>query len=219
MSGIVGSVLGLVGPASVYCGQDGDFHLQLVATHTVIWGLCSWNVCSYEDDKQASNPQTSLFIWTHTCCLSFSLPFMTYGQASPQRMTCATTSRNAVHITCAPVLCSDSICLISWFSVRCVHLTDFCPCLCLWLVDHFPCSDLWLGAYSLCVHFEGLRPEPFYLLLLHCQLYLWGSPFFFFFCIASCISGVHHSSSSSALPAVSLGFTILGEIFVYVTIF
>ena len=30
-----------------------------------------------------------------------------------------------------------------------------------------------------------------------------------FFCIPSCISGIHHSSSSSAFPAVSLGFTIL----------
>ena len=44
-------------------------------------------------------------------------------------------------------------------------------------------------------------------LLLHYQLYLWGPPFFFF-CITSYISGVHHSSSS-ALPAISLGFTIL----------
>ena len=49
----------------------------------------------------------------------------------------------------------------------------------------------------------------FLLLLLHSQLYLWGSPFFFFFCIPSYISGVHHSSSSSAFPAISLGFTIL----------
>ena len=44
--------------------------------------------------------------------------------------------------------------------------------------------------------------------LLHSQLYLWGSPFFFF-CVPSCISGVHHSSSSSAFPAGSLGFIIL----------
>ena len=57
------------------------------------------------------------------------------------------------------------------------------------------------------------------LFLLHSQQYLWGSPFFFFFvfCIPSYISGVHHngwdsSSSSSAFPAISLGFTILGEI-------
>ena len=55
------------------------------------------------------------------------------------------------------------------------------------------------------------------LLLLRSKLYLWGSPFFFF-CIPSYISGVHHSSSS-AFPAVSLGFTILGEIFAHVTIF
>ena len=48
------------------------------------------------------------------------------------------------------------------------------------------------------------------------QLYLLGSPFFFFFCfvfyVPSYISGVHHSSSSSAssstFPAISLGFTI-----------
>ena len=45
------------------------------------------------------------------------------------------------------------------------------------------------------------------LLLLRYQLYLWGSPFFFF-CGTSFISGVHHSSSS-AVPALSLGFTIL----------
>ena len=37
------------------------------------------------------------------------------------------------------------------------------------------------------------------------QLYLWGSPLFFFFCVPSNISGVHHSSSSSAFPAISLG--------------
>ena len=48
------------------------------------------------------------------------------------------------------------------------------------------------------------------LLLLRSQLYLWASPFFFFFCVPSYISGVHHSSSSSsAFPAISLGFTIL----------
>ena len=47
------------------------------------------------------------------------------------------------------------------------------------------------------------------LLLLHSQLYLWGSPFFFFFCVPCYISGVHHSSSSSVFPAISLGFTIL----------
>ena len=50
------------------------------------------------------------------------------------------------------------------------------------------------------------------LLLLRSQLYLWGS-LFFFFCIPSYISGVHHSSSSFAFPAISLGFTILGEVF------
>ena len=45
------------------------------------------------------------------------------------------------------------------------------------------------------------------LLLLHSQLYLWRSPFFF--CIPSYISGLHYSSSSSVFTAISLGFTIL----------
>ena len=43
------------------------------------------------------------------------------------------------------------------------------------------------------------------------QLYLWGPPFFFFFCIPSYSSGVHHSSF--AFPAIALGFAIGGEIF------
>ena len=65
------------------------------------------------------------------------------------------------------------------------------------------------------------------LLLLRPQLYVWNSPFFFFFCVPSYISGIHHfsssstfpsymsgvhnssSSSSSAFPAICLGFTIL----------
>ena len=47
------------------------------------------------------------------------------------------------------------------------------------------------------------------LLLLRSQLYLWDSSFFFFFCVLSYISGVHHYYSSSAFPAISLGFTIL----------
>ena len=53
------------------------------------------------------------------------------------------------------------------------------------------------------------------LLLLHSQLYLWGSPFWVrFFCIPSYVLLIHRpsSSSSSAFPAISLGFTILGEI-------
>ena len=64
------------------------------------------------------------------------------------------------------------------------------------------------------------------LLLLPSKLYLWASSFvfclpsyiylwassFFSFCLPSYISGLHHSSSS-AFPAISLGFTILGEIF------
>ena len=50
--------------------------------------------------------------------------------------------------------------------------------------------------------------SPFFFFFIP-QLHLWGSPFFFFFCVPSYISGVHHSSSSSAFPAISLGFTIL----------
>ena len=49
------------------------------------------------------------------------------------------------------------------------------------------------------------------LFLLRSQLELWNSSlFFFFFCVPSLISGLHHSSSfSSTFPARSLGFTIL----------
>ena len=57
-----------------------------------------------------------------------------------------------------------------------------------------PKLDLWGSSFFFCVP----------------QLYVWGSPFFFFFfCLPRYISGVHHSSSSSASPAISLGFTIL----------
>ena len=58
----------------------------------------------------------------------------------------------------------------------------------------------------------------FFLLLLRSQLYLWGSTFFFFFvfffCVPSYISGVQpsssfSSSSSSAFPAISVGFNLL----------
>ena len=41
------------------------------------------------------------------------------------------------------------------------------------------------------------------------QIYLWTSPFFFFFCVPSYIYGLHHSSSSSAFPAISMSFNIL----------
>ena len=47
------------------------------------------------------------------------------------------------------------------------------------------------------------------LLLQPSQLYIWAPFRFFFFCVPSFISGVHHSSSSSAFPALSLGFTFL----------
>ena len=46
------------------------------------------------------------------------------------------------------------------------------------------------------------------LFLLCSQLYLWGSPCLFFFCVPSYISGVHHASSSSVFPAISLGFIL-----------
>ena len=56
----------------------------------------------------------------------------------------------------------------------------------------------------------------FTLLLLRSQLYFGGSPFLFFFYVLSYVSGVRHSSPSSAFSAISLGFTILGEMFAYV---
>ena len=54
----------------------------------------------------------------------------------------------------------------------------------------------------------------FTVLILHLlcsQLYLCSSPFFFFFfCVPTYISAVHHSySSSSVFPPISLQFTIL----------
>ena len=73
-------------------------------------------------------------------------------------------------------------------------------------------------AISLGVHHSSSSAVPaislgftiLLLLLLHSQLYLWDSPFFFsFFCIPSNISGVHHSSSSSGFPGISLVFTSL----------
>ena len=45
------------------------------------------------------------------------------------------------------------------------------------------------------------------ILLLRCQLYLWGSPFSFFFCVAQLY--LWDSPSSSEFPAISLGFTLL----------
>ena len=54
------------------------------------------------------------------------------------------------------------------------------------------------------------------LLFQCCQLYLWGLPLFcVFFCVASYISGVYHSSASSfsVLPVISLGFTTLLRLF------
>ena len=112
---------------------------------------------------------------------------------------------------------------------------------------------LWGSPFFFCVpsyisgvhHSSSAFPATslgFTILLLHSQLHLWGSPFFF--CVPSYISGVHyffffcnpsyfswirHSSSSSAFPAICLGFTILlllrsqldlwGSPFVYLTVF
>ena len=85
-------------------------------------------------------------------------------------------------------------------------------------------SHLSTSLYVPCLTWLGTAESVFFLLLLSSQLYLWGSPFFLFFCVPSYISGVHHSSSSafpsyisrlhrsfssSAFPAISLGFTIL----------
>ena len=72
------------------------------------------------------------------------------------------------------------------------------------------------------------------LLLPSPAIYLWASPFFFFCLPQPYISGLHHSSSSAFpshislgftillllhSPVLSLGFTILGQIFAYVTVF
>ena len=86
--------------------------------------------------------------------------------------------------------------LTSVASVKCDHSSCCCH------VSFFP----FLSAFpAISLGFTILLP-----LLLHSQLYLWASPSFFFFCIPSCISGLHHpSSSSSVFPAVSLGFIIL----------
>ena len=76
---------------------------------------------------------------------------------------------------------------------RAHHSFFFCiPQLYLWVSSAFPALSL---GFTI-------------LLLLRSQLYLWASPFFFFFCVPSSVSGLHHSSSS-VFPALSLGFTIL----------
>ena len=103
--------------------------------------------------------------------------------------------------------------------------------LCLWgsLFFFFFCVPNYISG----VHHSSFSSSAFPvislgfpILLLRSQLYLWGSPFFFFcvpqlclwvsfffffssFCVPSDISWVHSSSSSSAFPAISLGFTIL----------
>ena len=101
-----------------------------------------------------------------------------------------------------------------------------CCQLYLWGSPFFFFSFSCVPSYISGVH-KPFSAFPSYISGVHhsfpaCQLYFWGSPFFFFFCIASYISWVHHSSSSSsssAFPAISLGLTILCEIFTYVTIF
>ena len=68
-------------------------------------------------------------------------------------------------------------------------------------------ETMWFKSSSFSV-FPAVSLGFTFLHLLLSQLYLWGSPFFFFFCFPSFICGVH-LSSSSAFPAISLGFTIL----------
>ena len=89
-------------------------------------------------------------------------------------------------------------------------------------------SQLYLWGSLFFFFFSVPSSLGFTFLLLRYQLYLWDSPFFFiilllllrsqpnvwgslffFFCVPSHISGVHLSSSSSAFPAISLGFTFL----------
>ena len=89
---------------------------------------------------------------------------------------------------------------------------DECGIACSWLI----CTNI-AGRCSACQQ-QHLSPSTscpvislgftILLLLLSSQLYLWGSPFFFLWCVSNYISGVHHSSSS-ALPAISFGFTTL----------
>ena len=83
--------------------------------------------------------------------------------------------------------------------------------------------------------FQGFPTRMVYLYYILCLRYtfLAGNPrfvclFFFFsvlFCFSfswECIVFLSHilaSSSSSVFPAMSLGFTILGEIFAYVAVF
>ena len=68
------------------------------------------------------------------------------------------------------------------------------------------CTDTCLHFHVACLLARFLNsPAAFkvflLLLLLRSQLHLWDSPFFFFFlCVPTYISGVHHSSSSSAFP-------------------
>ena len=73
----------------------------------------------------------------------------------------------------------------------------------------FPAISLGFTILLLLLPFQlYLWASPFFFFCLP-QLYLWASPFFFSFCLPSYISGLHHSSSPSAFPAISLGFTIL----------
>ena len=78
----------------------------------------------------------------------------------------------------------------------------------LLLLPAFPTVSLGLTILLLLRSQLYLWCSLFLFFFLRSLLYLWGSPFFFFF-VHSYISGVHYSSSSSAFPAVSVGFTIL----------
>ena len=71
----------------------------------------------------------------------------------------------------------------------------------------FPALSLGFTILLLLPSLLCLWASPFFFFCLP-QLYLWASPFFFF-CLPCSVSGVHHSSSSSTFPAISLGFTIL----------
>ena len=92
------------------------------------------------------------------------------------------------------------------------------------LLSSFSSSSVFLAiSLGFTILHHHLRSQLYlrFTILLHqlcSQLYLWGSAFFIIICVLSYISGVHHSSSASLFPAVSLGFTILGETLEYVAI-
>ena len=79
-------------------------------------------------------------------------------------------------------------------------------CLCMW-----DCNNRFLGLTDCASrHHLLLLPHCWPSCLFFCvpQLYLWGSPFFFFVCVPQLYLWGSYSSSSAS-PAISLGFTIL----------